>query len=107
MGLHNCFQSNFKSTTMSFVGKKFPSLNVTAMDEMGDNKIINIFHEATKKPEKGFCYSGIQKISLSYVPQNCMLFKQNYQSLKKKYNCNWGIMRYRWSSFCMVKHSKR
>jgi alkyl hydroperoxide reductase subunit AhpC len=37
---------------MTFVGKKFPSLNVTAMDEMGDKKIINIFEEATKNQKK-------------------------------------------------------
>jgi peroxiredoxin (alkyl hydroperoxide reductase subunit C) len=37
---------------MSFVGKKFPNLNVTAMDEMGDNKVINIFEEATKNDKK-------------------------------------------------------
>ncbi len=37
---------------MSFVGKKFPSLNVTAIDEMGDNKIINIFEEAINKNKK-------------------------------------------------------
>jgi len=37
---------------MSFVGKKFPNLNVTAMDEMGDNKAINIFEEATKNNKK-------------------------------------------------------
>ena len=37
---------------MSFVGKKFPNLNVTAMDEMGDNKTINIFEEATKNNKK-------------------------------------------------------
>ncbi|MFT4779727.1 MAG: peroxiredoxin (alkyl hydroperoxide reductase subunit C) [Flavobacteriales bacterium] len=37
---------------MSFVGKKFPNIAVTAMDEMGDNKIINIFEEATKNQKK-------------------------------------------------------
>ena len=37
---------------MSFVGKKIPNLNVTAMDEMGDNKTINIFEEATKNNKK-------------------------------------------------------
>lgn len=37
---------------MSFVGKKFPNLNVTAIDEMGDNKIINIFEEATNNNKK-------------------------------------------------------
>jgi len=37
---------------MSFVGKKFPNLNVTAIDEMGDNKTINIFEEATKNNKK-------------------------------------------------------
>ena len=37
---------------MSFVGKKFPNLNVIAIDEMGDNKTINIFEEATKNNKK-------------------------------------------------------
>ena len=37
---------------MSFVGKKFPNLNVKAIDEMGDNKTINIFEEATKNNKK-------------------------------------------------------
>lgn len=37
---------------MSFVGKKIPNLNVIAMDEMGDNKTINIFEEATKNNKK-------------------------------------------------------
>tara|TARA_B110000046_G_scaffold57595_2_gene64333 strand:+ start:13230 stop:13868 length:639 start_codon:yes stop_codon:yes gene_type:complete len=37
---------------MSFVGKKFPNLNVTAMDEMGDNKTINIFEESIKNNKK-------------------------------------------------------
>ncbi len=37
---------------MAIVGKKFPNIAVTAMDEMGDNKIINIFEEATKNQKK-------------------------------------------------------
>ena len=37
---------------MSFVGKKIQNLNVIAMDEMGDNKTINIFEEATKNNKK-------------------------------------------------------
>jgi alkyl hydroperoxide reductase subunit AhpC len=41
-----------KSIKMTFIGKKFPSLNVAAMDEMGDKKIINIFEEATKNQKK-------------------------------------------------------
>ncbi len=68
---------------MSFVGKKFPNIAVTAMDEMGDNKIINIFEEATKNQKKVLLF-GIQKISHSYVPQNCMLFKKHCQNLKNE-----------------------
>ena len=37
---------------MSFVGKKFPNLNVTAIDEMGDKKTLNIFEEATENNKK-------------------------------------------------------
>ena len=37
---------------MAFVGKKFPNLSVAAIDEMGDNKSINIFEEATKNNKK-------------------------------------------------------
>ena len=37
---------------MSLVGKKFPSIAVDAMSEMGDNLKINIFEEATSKNKK-------------------------------------------------------
>jgi peroxiredoxin 2/4 len=37
---------------MSLVGKKFPSISVDAISEMGDNLKINIFEEATKKNKK-------------------------------------------------------
>lgn len=37
---------------MAFVGKKFPNISVAAIDEMGDNKSINIFEEATKNNKK-------------------------------------------------------
>ena len=37
---------------MSLVGKKFPSIAVDAISEMGDNLKINIFEEATKKNKK-------------------------------------------------------
>lgn len=37
---------------MSFVGKKFPSISVDAISEMGDNLSINIFDEATKNNQK-------------------------------------------------------
>ena len=37
---------------MSLVGKKFPSIAVDAMSEMGDNLKINIFEEATKNKKK-------------------------------------------------------
>ena len=37
---------------MSLVGKKFPNITVDAMSEMGDNLLINILEEATKKNKK-------------------------------------------------------
>ena len=37
---------------MSLVGKKFPSIAVDAISEMGDNLKINIFEEATKNNQK-------------------------------------------------------
>ena len=37
---------------MSLVGKKFPSIAVDAISEMGDNLKINIFEEAVKKKKK-------------------------------------------------------
>lgn len=37
---------------MSLVGKKFPSIAVDAISEMGDNLKINIFEEATLKNKK-------------------------------------------------------
>ena len=37
---------------MSLVGKKFPSIAVDAISEMGDNLKINIFEEATSKNKK-------------------------------------------------------
>ncbi len=37
---------------MSLVGKKFPSIAVDAISEMGDNLKINIFEEATEKNKK-------------------------------------------------------
>jgi peroxiredoxin (alkyl hydroperoxide reductase subunit C) len=37
---------------MSLVGKKFPSIAVDAISEMGDNMKINIFEEATNKNKK-------------------------------------------------------
>lgn len=37
---------------MSFVGKKFPDLNVNAMNEMGDTFSLNVLKEATEKNKK-------------------------------------------------------
>jgi peroxiredoxin (alkyl hydroperoxide reductase subunit C) len=37
---------------MSLVGKKFPSIAVDAISDMGDNMKINIFEEATKNNKK-------------------------------------------------------
>lgn len=41
-----------KHIIMSLVGKKFPSIAVDAISEMGDNMKINIFEEATKNNKK-------------------------------------------------------
>jgi peroxiredoxin (alkyl hydroperoxide reductase subunit C) len=37
---------------MSFVGKKFPNINVNAMNDMGDTFQINVLEEATKNNKK-------------------------------------------------------
>lgn len=37
---------------MSFVGKKFPSISVNAMDEMGDTFQVDIFKKATENKKK-------------------------------------------------------
>lgn len=37
---------------MSFVGKNFPSIEVNAIDEMGDNFKINVFEQALKNNKK-------------------------------------------------------
>ena len=37
---------------MTLTGKKFPNLEVTAIDEMGDAHKINVFEEATKNNKK-------------------------------------------------------
>jgi peroxiredoxin (alkyl hydroperoxide reductase subunit C) len=37
---------------MTFVGKKFPSISVNAMDSMGDTFKINVFDEAVKNNKK-------------------------------------------------------
>ncbi|MCK5814677.1 MAG: peroxiredoxin [Flavobacteriaceae bacterium] len=37
---------------MALVGKKFPSIEIDAISEMGDNLRINIFKEATEKGKK-------------------------------------------------------
>ena len=41
-----------KSIIMSFVGKKFPNLEVPAMNEMGDTIKINVFEEAKNNGKK-------------------------------------------------------
>jgi peroxiredoxin (alkyl hydroperoxide reductase subunit C) len=58
---------------MSLVGKKFPSIEVDAISEMGDNMKINIFEEA-KKNNKSFIIL-VSKRLLSYALLNCTLFK--------------------------------
>ena len=45
-------KNNFKTKNMSLVGKKFPSIAVDAISEMGDNLKINIFEEAVNNNKK-------------------------------------------------------
>jgi peroxiredoxin (alkyl hydroperoxide reductase subunit C) len=45
-------QNNFKTKDMSLVGKKFPSIAVDAISEMGDNMKLNIFDEAVNNNKK-------------------------------------------------------
>ena len=68
---------------MSLVGKKFPSIAVDAISEMGDTLKINIFEEATNTIKKYYCF-GIQKILHSFAQQNYMLFKPPYRNSKKE-----------------------
>lgn len=37
---------------MALVGKKFPNISVTAINELGDTKELNLFEEATKNKKK-------------------------------------------------------
>jgi len=39
---------------MAIVGKKFPSVSIDAMSEMGDDLKINVFEEAVSKGKKSF-----------------------------------------------------
>ena len=45
-------RQNLIQNIMSLVGKKFPSIAIDAMSEMGDDLKINIFEEATKNHQK-------------------------------------------------------
>jgi peroxiredoxin (alkyl hydroperoxide reductase subunit C) len=37
---------------MAFIGKKFPNIEVNAMNEMGDTTKINVLEEAIQKNKK-------------------------------------------------------
>ena len=60
---------------MAFVGKKFPNLNVDAMNDMGDTFKVNVLEEAINNKKK-VIFFGIQKILHLFVQLNCMHFKQ-------------------------------
>jgi peroxiredoxin (alkyl hydroperoxide reductase subunit C) len=47
-----CSVKTKKNKVMSIVGRKFPSITVDAMSEMGDNLKINVFEEAVNKSKK-------------------------------------------------------
>jgi peroxiredoxin (alkyl hydroperoxide reductase subunit C) len=50
--LHQIKKTTLNHKKMSLVGKKFPSIAVDAISEMGDNLKINIFEEATNNKKK-------------------------------------------------------
>ena len=52
LSLYQIINNNLNINNMSLVGKKFPSIAVDAISEMGDNLKINIFEEATEKNKK-------------------------------------------------------
>ncbi|GAL00444.1 alkyl hydroperoxide reductase subunit C-like protein [Nonlabens ulvanivorans] len=45
-------QHNLKLTTMAIVGRQFPSIDVDAMNEMGDTFKLNVLEEAKNKNKK-------------------------------------------------------
>ncbi|EAS18863.1 thioredoxin peroxidase [Flavobacteria bacterium BBFL7] len=45
-------QHNLKLLTMAIVGRQFPSIDVDAMNEMGDTFKLNVFEEAKNKNKK-------------------------------------------------------
>ena len=59
---------------MAIVGKKFPNLNVDAMNEMGDTFKVNVLEEAINNKKK----------VLLYVQQNYTHLKLLKQNLKKE-----------------------
>lgn len=59
---------------MAIVGRQFPSIDVDAMNEMGDTFKLNVLEEAKNKNKKVLLF-GILKISLLYALLNYMLFK--------------------------------
>ncbi len=48
----NQYIINFKNKKMAFVGKKFPNLDVDAMNDMGDTFKLNVLEEAKNKNKK-------------------------------------------------------
>ena len=49
---------------MSLVGKKFPSIAIDAMSEMGDNMKINIFEEAVNNNKKVLLFHPTLQLNL-------------------------------------------
>jgi peroxiredoxin (alkyl hydroperoxide reductase subunit C) len=82
----------------------FPSIAVDAISEMGDN-FENIFEEAINNNKKVVLFWYPKTLHL-YVQLNFTLFKMLYRNLKKKYNRNWCFLRYKRSTFCLVKYCK-
>ncbi|MBS9768347.1 MAG: peroxiredoxin [Flavobacteriaceae bacterium] len=67
----------------TLVGKKFPSIAVTAIDEMGDNFKINIFEEATKKNQKVLLFWWPKDFTF-VCPTELHAFQEAVSALKER-----------------------
>ena len=68
---------------MSLVGKKFPSIAVDAISEMGDNLKINIFEEATKNNKKVLLF-WYPKDFTFVCPTELHAFQEALQEFEKR-----------------------
>ncbi len=76
---------------MTLVGKKFPDLNVNAMNEMGDTISVNVLKEAVENNKKVLLF-WYPKDFTFVCPTELHAFQAALPELKKKHHCNWCIL---------------